>query len=301
MTLASLTQEREEVVVVDGGNSSDEDSQQPLSERTFSKIAGFAGTLGTEQERHEYKQLTLLAQLGRRPPRRKSTAPVRLDIGHAWSSATGSAATWYQPQADNDDPPRASSTAPAPTTTRAPQVDDDDDDDNDDDEYLLGKMAPEGEEESEGEEELAGAICTEAEEIEIDKVIEIAEEEEKTKPWRAVEEQELDKVRGLMERVGLERLKQRIVSLAAAAALVPLLDILNHRPGALTEWTTSHRSTIAVRVNAAVGAGEAGGVGRPKHIQRRPVFSQGRLAARRHGRRARRVRQPRQRLQTRNS
>ena len=45
-------------------------------------------------------------------------------------------------------------------------------------------------------------------------------------------------------------------NVAAAAALVPLLDILNHRPGALTEWTTSHRSTIAVRVNAAVGAGE---------------------------------------------
>ena len=45
-------------------------------------------------------------------------------------------------------------------------------------------------------------------------------------------------------------------NVAAAAALVPLCDILNHRPGALTEWTTSHRSTIAVRVNAAVGAGE---------------------------------------------
>ena len=219
MTLASLTQEREEVVVVDGGNSSDEDSQQPLSERTFSKIAGFAGTLGTEQERHEYKQLPLLEQLARRGPRRASKAPDRLDIGHAWSSATGSAATWYQLQADNDDPPRASSTALAQTTTRAPQADDDDDND-DDDEYMLGKMAPEGEEESEGEDESGGPFYPEAgegeadddepmlppraerakriimeseaeEESETDEVIEVTEDEDEDEAWRAVEKQGL--------------------------------------------------------------------------------------------------------------
>ena len=78
--LAGMSQEREKIVVDDGGSSSDEDSQQPLSEHTFSKIAGFAGTLGTELERHEYKQLPLLAQLGRRPRRRKRTAPDRLNI-----------------------------------------------------------------------------------------------------------------------------------------------------------------------------------------------------------------------------